>query len=394
MHRVEEVEADEALGPPGGRGQLGHGERGGVGREDRLGLHDLVEAPEVILLHGQLLHDRLVHQVEFGEIVQVGRPAQALEERAVVGGRQLAALDVLLELLLDLGPLRVERPRGGLRHDRVEAGAGRGLRDAEAHLTGAEDADAANLHGAENPPGRPGYDTSGAGVNNIPLARSAAQAGPARPGNGRCAACATRRASSSPPCAPCSTRRWPPGGGRPTVARRSTSTRCTPSGSPTPRPRRRPPRRWPPTPASAPATRSSAAWRPRSRARWRAGSPPRSRAIATTSACAATRSRARSAPPRCSPPCAPRSTTRACARSGARSSARAARTTPGSTATWPRWRANPPAASPAKRSPPSPSASTATTSWSPNPSSAGWPSSGTSACRCPRSTAGRAWATW
>src|SRR5213080_5266595 len=172
MHRVEEVEADEALGPPGGGGQLGHGERGGVGREDRLGLHDLVEAREVILLHGQLLDDRLDHQVGLGQVVQTGRPAQALEERAVVGGRQLAALDVLLELFLDLGPLRVERPRGGLRHDRVEAGAGRGLRDAEAHLTGAEDADAANLHGAENPPGRPGYDTSGAGVNQYARRRA------------------------------------------------------------------------------------------------------------------------------------------------------------------------------------------------------------------------------
>src|SRR5438552_3287194 len=171
VHRIEEVEADEALGPPGGGGQLGHGERRGVGREDGLGLHDLVEASEVILLHGQLLDDRLDHQVDVGQVVQVDRPAQALEQRTVVGGRQLAALDVLLELLLDLGPLRIERPRRGLRHDRVEAGAGLGLRDAEAHLTGAEDADAANLHGAENPPGRPGYDTSGAGVNQIPLAR-------------------------------------------------------------------------------------------------------------------------------------------------------------------------------------------------------------------------------
>src|SRR5207245_11193563 len=81
---------------------------------------------------------------------QVGRPAQALEQRAVVGRRQPASLDVLVELLLDPGPLRVERPRGGLRHDRVEAGAGRGLCDAEPHPTGAEDADAANLHRAEN----------------------------------------------------------------------------------------------------------------------------------------------------------------------------------------------------------------------------------------------------
>src|SRR5207244_7264722 len=150
VHRVEEVEADEARGPAGGGGQLGHGQRRGVGGEDRLRLHDLVEAPEVVPLHRQLLDDRLDDQVDVGEVVQVDRPAQALEQRAVVGRRQPAALDVLVELLLDPGPLRVERPRGGLRHDRVEAGAGCGLRDAEPHLTGAEDADAANLHRAEN----------------------------------------------------------------------------------------------------------------------------------------------------------------------------------------------------------------------------------------------------
>src|SRR5439155_1330517 len=98
-------------------------ERGGVGREDRLGLHDLVEAREVILLHGQLLDDRLDHQVGLGQVVQTGRPAQALEQRAVVGGRQLAALDVLLELLLDLGPVRVER----LAYAATEAAAAEAL---------------------------------------------------------------------------------------------------------------------------------------------------------------------------------------------------------------------------------------------------------------------------
>src|SRR5204862_434113 len=232
MHRVEEVEADEALGPPGGGGQLGHGERGGVGREDRLGLHDLVEAREVILLHGQLLDDRLDHQVGLGQVVQTGRPAQALEQRAVVGGR-------------------------------------------------------------------------------------------------------------------------------PTAGSPSTSTRCTPSGWPTPRPRRRRPRRWPPTPASARATRPSARWRPRSRAWWRAGSAPRPRATPPTSASPARRSRARLALPRSSPPCALHSTRRGSARSVGRSSAHAARTIPGSTATWPRWRVTRLAVLPEKRSRPSPSASTA-----------------------------------
>ena len=78
--------------------------------------------------------------------MEVARPAETLEERTVVGRGQLAALDVLLELFLDLAPLGVERPRGGLRHDRLVARAGRGLRDPEAHLSRSEDANASDLH--------------------------------------------------------------------------------------------------------------------------------------------------------------------------------------------------------------------------------------------------------
>src|SRR5207249_7982417 len=88
----------------------------------------------------QLLDDRLDHEVDVGEVVEVRRPAQALEERHVIGRAQLAALDLLLELLLEPAALRVETARRGLGEDGVEAGASRRVRDAEAHLARSDDA--------------------------------------------------------------------------------------------------------------------------------------------------------------------------------------------------------------------------------------------------------------
>src|SRR5207244_578375 len=138
-----------ALGPLGGRSEVADGQRRGVGGEDRLVLHDVVETHEEVPLDRELLHDRLDQQVDVREVVEMGRPAEPLEERAMVGRAQLAALDVLLELLLHAPALRVEAAWRRLGEDGLEAGAGRRLRDAESHLSGTEDADFADLHRAE-----------------------------------------------------------------------------------------------------------------------------------------------------------------------------------------------------------------------------------------------------
>src|SRR6516165_6032391 len=94
-------------------------------------------------------------------------PAQAIEQGAVVGRGELPLLDLPLELLLDLPPLRVERPRRRLGHVGLEARARGRLGDSEPHLSGAENADLANLHvqfpSCRN--ARRRYDTCGGGVN-------------------------------------------------------------------------------------------------------------------------------------------------------------------------------------------------------------------------------------
>ena len=59
----EEVRAGHDLGPLGDVGDLVDIERGGVGEEQRAGLHDLVEPGEHLLLDGHALEHRLDHGV-------------------------------------------------------------------------------------------------------------------------------------------------------------------------------------------------------------------------------------------------------------------------------------------------------------------------------------------
>jgi hypothetical protein len=66
-----------------------------------LGLHDLLELGEQRLLDGEVLDDRLDHQVAVGDGAQVVGRGDAAEDRGllVLGG--LAALDGLGEALVD-----------------------------------------------------------------------------------------------------------------------------------------------------------------------------------------------------------------------------------------------------------------------------------------------------
>ena len=112
VHGVEEVQPDETFRPPGRRRRSRRRSAWRCwSRRSRSSFTTSSRRAEVVALHGQLLDDRLDHEVDVGEVVEVGGPAEALEQRAVVGGGELALLDVLLELLLDLAALGVERSR-------------------------------------------------------------------------------------------------------------------------------------------------------------------------------------------------------------------------------------------------------------------------------------------
>ena len=89
--RVEEVQAQHALGAGRVGGEAGHGQGVGAGREDRLGAHDAVERAEDLLLDLVRLRRHLDDEVGVGRGPQVGEGAEAGEGvRALLLGEPAA----------------------------------------------------------------------------------------------------------------------------------------------------------------------------------------------------------------------------------------------------------------------------------------------------------------
>ena len=146
LHRVEEVEADEALGPLRRGALRDHGQRGGVGGEDRAVLDDPVDlAPHRELLV-EVLGDRLDDEVAVGEVGVVERPLDAPADLVRGGLLELALLDRAAELLLDLPEPLVERALVDLADDHVIARLRRGLCDSVAHEAAADDPHLLDVH--------------------------------------------------------------------------------------------------------------------------------------------------------------------------------------------------------------------------------------------------------
>ena len=149
---VEEVHPDHALGPLGRLRDLGHGERGGVRGENRVGRAHALELREQFPLRLELLDDRLDHEVAPGEVGELGRRPQPPECGVALGRVEPALLDrtadevrdpvagVFVELVAHLAPDDlVPREHGDLR-------------DARAHRPQADDTDGSDLpsHGARS----------------------------------------------------------------------------------------------------------------------------------------------------------------------------------------------------------------------------------------------------
>jgi hypothetical protein len=82
---VEEVHAHDPARSRVGRGDLGDRQGRGVGGQDRVGLDDVVEPPEEVLLDLERLHDRLDHEVCLRERGQVGGERDATDDLGLVG---------------------------------------------------------------------------------------------------------------------------------------------------------------------------------------------------------------------------------------------------------------------------------------------------------------------
>ena len=132
-HRVEEVHADDAVRPPGRRGQRRDRDRGRVRGEDRLVREELVGAPEHVLLHGRVLDDRLDQQVGRRRGRRPARCARAPRPGPGRPSRRAAS-----RLFSHRREPAVDRPRAASWSE-TRRPSGHDLRDAAAHLAGADD---------------------------------------------------------------------------------------------------------------------------------------------------------------------------------------------------------------------------------------------------------------
>ena len=90
---VEEVHPEDLVGPGGRGAEVGDRDRRRVAREDHVGLGDLVEPAEHPDLRVVILGRGLDHEIDVRELVHVGRPGDAPEQRVALGGLQPAAFD-------------------------------------------------------------------------------------------------------------------------------------------------------------------------------------------------------------------------------------------------------------------------------------------------------------
>src|SRR3954469_20135491 len=151
---VEEVEADDAVGPARGLGHLADRQRAGVRAENRVARRHLVELGEHRLLDVHPLRHGLDHEVDVAEALVLGRPVDAPEDR---GGLLLALLlgDLLLldqlpdlalgDLLGLLEPCVDELLLDVLQHD-VDVRGGQHLGDLSTHGSGADHGGFENEH--------------------------------------------------------------------------------------------------------------------------------------------------------------------------------------------------------------------------------------------------------
>ena len=87
---VEEVHPDDPAWVLGGYRDLGDGQAGGVGGQDRVRFHDLVQLGEDVTLEIEMLGHGLDHEVTLGEVGEVSGVAHAVVQLALLLLGQLA----------------------------------------------------------------------------------------------------------------------------------------------------------------------------------------------------------------------------------------------------------------------------------------------------------------
>lgn len=141
VDRREEVDSDEVLGTLHTLGEDGDRQGRGVGTQDGVGLDDVLDLLEHLVLHLDRLEGGLddeVHALEVGGVdgrVDAGEQSVALLLRGLALGDGLR-LELLRVTLTALGSFEVD-----VLEDDLHAGLGRHVSDCGTHHSGADDAD-------------------------------------------------------------------------------------------------------------------------------------------------------------------------------------------------------------------------------------------------------------
>ena len=143
--RIEEVDADHAVGTAGRRAQGRDRDRRRVGAEHDLRSDDPVERPERVELDRGVLGRRLDHEIDIGEGRQVGRPADPGQQGVAIIRGELVAFDGLGGGALDAGAPGRDQVLGRFDVDDVDAHTRGDLHDARAHQPAAHDPHGPNV---------------------------------------------------------------------------------------------------------------------------------------------------------------------------------------------------------------------------------------------------------
>jgi hypothetical protein len=143
--RVEEVEPEDAVRAPRVDRDVHHGQRRGVGRQDRVPADDLVDTTEGVLLEAEHLRHGLDDEIAVGEDVPVGGPADPPDDVVALALLELASGHVTVERPGDPRVAPLDRLTVELDERHRVPVPGDDLGDARPHRAAADDADLPDL---------------------------------------------------------------------------------------------------------------------------------------------------------------------------------------------------------------------------------------------------------
>jgi hypothetical protein len=151
---VEEVHPDDLVRAPGGHRQLGDGQAGRVGRQDRVGRADLVQRPEHLGLELHPLGHGLDDELGVGQLLERRAEPDPLEDGVSVRRVELAALDRAVGGVLEVAPPALQRGVVHLDRGDGQPRSGEHLDDAGAHGAQPDDSDLGQFSGHAATPSR------------------------------------------------------------------------------------------------------------------------------------------------------------------------------------------------------------------------------------------------